>query len=342
MASPGNYASFGEASGARPLTLDTLRRVPDYQPFAPQFSSPTNITPALGAFAFTPPQSATDTMSPASAFSNASSIAFSTQESPRRQPYGFPMSSQSQYGAQQPYVPRLGLHDRLSRPLGESAGSPLRTSMSYSGFEADAAAHDQPSQRASSFSEQSSLVHSRPQQHRSLTGPSGPGPGPYGLGFTCGLSKNVRILPLTDVIVDGNMPSYQSSEQQQQQPQHSLPNTDVRRAAGLQPYRRSSSHLAGPPIVSYSPYQPAQFTTPQTQAYSHFTNHFQTPHFQDQFAHPGQVQQQHSGLHQQTSQHYAPIPSQQQHLVPLGSSAEEEGEEGDNSDGGVPVPVSYQ
>lgn len=187
MPSPGTYSTFGESSGVRPLTLDTLRRVPDYDAYGgqQQFASPTNITPALGAFAFTPPQSATDTMSPASAASNASTYSFQTQESPRRFPFGMPMSSQTGYGAHHAQIPRLHMHDRLGRPLGESVGSPLRSSMSYSGIGSTAVPSNHGQERASSFSEQSTSIHDRPQQHRSLTGPSPVASAPIGLGFSC-------------------------------------------------------------------------------------------------------------------------------------------------------------
>jgi len=185
MPSPGSYVSYGDANGVRPLTLDTLRRVPDYESYGQQYTSPTGITPALGSFAFTPPQSATDTMSPASAASNVSSFGFQTQESPRRQPFGLPLGSQSGFGGHHPHIPRLHLHDRFGRPFGESAGSPLRTSMSYSGLNQNNVSQPQQQERASSFSEHSVSVHDRPQQHRSLTNPSGGPSGPYGLGFSC-------------------------------------------------------------------------------------------------------------------------------------------------------------
>lgn len=184
MPSPGGYPPFGEPTGIRPLTLDTLRRVPEYEPYGQQYTSPTGITPALGAFAFTPPQSATDTMSPASAASNASAFSFQTQESPRRHPFGFSAGPQTGYGAHLAQMPRLHLHDRLGRPMAESAGSPLRTSMSYSGLGSSGMPSSQSQERASSYSEQSSL-QSRPQQPRSLTGPTGSASGPYGLGFSC-------------------------------------------------------------------------------------------------------------------------------------------------------------
>lgn len=189
--SPGGYTPFGEAAGVRPLTLDTLRRAPEYGQYGQQqYTSPTAITPALGAFAFTPPQSATETMSPASAASNVSSYGFQTQESPRRHPFGVPLGGHASYGSHHP-MPRPYSYDRLSRPVGESAGSPLRTSMSYSGLGSSGMPTSHPQERAASFSEQPPLRNDRPQQPRSLTGPTGAGPGPYSLGFSCAFNPSV-------------------------------------------------------------------------------------------------------------------------------------------------------
>lgn len=326
MPSPGTYGSYGDPSGVRPLTLDTLRRVPDFESYGQQYTSPTGITPALGSFAFTPPQSATDTMSPASAASNVSSFSFQTQESPRRHPFGLPMGAQSGYNAHHPHIPRLHLHDRFGRPMGESAGSPLRTSMSYSGLHHTNVSQSQHPERSSSFSEHSSSGHDRPQQHRSLTGPTGGTSGPYGLGFT--------YAPI---------PPYQSSEQQQSQ-QQTPTSTTAPSSSALPQYRRGSDHIAGPPISTYAQYQPSQFATPQMPQYSGFGGHFADQGFPNPFQHTPQ----HHASHQQTTPHvrqsgpnFTPVPSQPHHFVPLGSSSEHSAEEGDNSEGGVPLPPSY-
>lgn len=188
MPSPGAYSQFGPDSGAiRPLTLDTLRRVPDYEQFNQQYSSPTAISPAVGAFGFTPPQSATDTVSPGSAASDISAFGMHPrhpQESPRRPPYGFPMGHGSSIYGSHAQVSRLSAHDRFSRPMGETVSSPLRTSMSYSALGSGSVSQNQPSGRASSFSENSQNASERPQL-RNLTNPPTSGSGPYGLGFTC-------------------------------------------------------------------------------------------------------------------------------------------------------------
>jgi len=105
----------------------------------------------------------------------------------------------------------------------------------------------------------------------------------------------------------------------------------------MQEYRRSSSHLAGPPIGSYAPYQPPHFATPHIPPYPTFGQYpsqaFHSP-FQQQ------SQQQPQARHT-THQSFASIPSQTQGFTPLPGSGEHEAEQGDNSDGGVSLPATY-
>ncbi|KAK5722138.1 hypothetical protein LTR17_014411 [Elasticomyces elasticus] len=314
MPSPGAFGALGEASGIRPLTLDTLRRVPEYDPYGQHaYASPTGITPALGAFAFTPPQSATETMSPASLTGAASNYTLHNQDSPRRYPFAVPASAHPGFANQHSHMPRLHVHDRFNRPVGESAGSPLRTSMSYSGLASGGHSQASQDQRSSSFSEHSSNLQDRPQQHRSLTGPSGGPSGPVGLGFTY-----------------ANMPQYTTSEQQQHSSMHTHPSVDSQ-------YRRSSSHLAGPPITSHQqPYPPPQFTSPHVPQYAGFGAQYGGSNFPSAYQHS---QQSHSQSQQQHS--FASVPSQHHQYVPLSGSNEQEVEEADNSEGGVPLPASY-
>jgi len=195
LPSPGAYSQFGggDVGGIRPLTLDTLRRIPEYESFAQQnqYTSPTGISPAMGAFTFTPPHSATETVSPGSAGGDMASFGLQhrPQDSPRRPPFGFngmPIGAPTPgFGSHQPQIPRLHMHDRFNRSLGETASSPLRTSMSYSNLGNGSAQSNHTPERAASFSEQSVNSFGRSQQHRSLTNPTSAGAGPYGLGFTC-------------------------------------------------------------------------------------------------------------------------------------------------------------
>jgi len=203
MPSPSAFSHFGnEGNAIRPLTLDTLRRVPDYEHFNAQYSSPTGMNAGVGAYGFTPPQSATETISPSSAVSEISPFGMhprNPQESPRRPPYGFNTAHASSYYGSHAQLSRLHVHDRFSRPISEAVSSPLRTSMSYSSLGSGSASHIQPSGRASSFSEHPSAPTERPQL-RSLTNPVTSGSGPYGLGFTCKsgpISHSVKTQELT-------------------------------------------------------------------------------------------------------------------------------------------------
>ncbi|KXS95781.1 hypothetical protein AC578_6451 [Pseudocercospora eumusae] len=184
MSSIGGFPTYGgDSSAVRPLTLDTLRRVPDYEQYGQQYASPTGVSPALGAFAFTPPQSASDHLSPGSAASSMSPYVLQQQapyEASRRPPTGVPSSGHTAF-AGQPHLQRLPLHERLNRTMGESTGSPLRTSVSYSTLNSTSTPRHVP-ERAASFSEHS-FNQQRPQL-QSIGNPSGSESGPYGLGFS--------------------------------------------------------------------------------------------------------------------------------------------------------------
>jgi hypothetical protein len=131
LASPGSYTpGFPEGNMMRPLSIDTLRRGP-----MDSHISPTGISPAFGGFTFTPPQSATDTLSPVSQH-EGSPFGFPSgplDGSPRTSnPFSMPMSGPPAYAAQHS-IPRLSLHaDRIARSRADSLNSPLRSSMSYS------------------------------------------------------------------------------------------------------------------------------------------------------------------------------------------------------------------
>lgn len=205
LPSPGEYGQLATHGDVRPLTLDTLRRVPDYEQLGQhgqQFASPTGITPALGQFGFTPPQSATSTMSsamsstmsPTSAAGGGTAFDFQqrsgAQESPRRSMYGMAMGSQHQYPPNLGHLARMQAHERFQRPHGEPISSPLRSSMSYTGAAQESAVPYQAPNRASSFSEQTSYPSERPQYARSFTNPHA---SPYGLGFSCKFADLERI-----------------------------------------------------------------------------------------------------------------------------------------------------
>lgn len=130
LTSPGSYTpGYPDGNMMRPLNIDTLRRGP-----LDSHISPTGISPAFGGFTFTPPQSATDTLSPVS--HDGSPFGFPPaplDASPRTSnPFSMSVSSPPSYASHHS-IPRLSLHaDRIGRSRAESLNSPLRASLSYS------------------------------------------------------------------------------------------------------------------------------------------------------------------------------------------------------------------
>ncbi|KAF2766257.1 hypothetical protein EJ03DRAFT_181864 [Teratosphaeria nubilosa] len=299
---PGDYPAYAEISGIRPLTLDTLRGVPDYEAYNQQYASPTGISPAIGGFSFTPPHSASDTMSP--------STAYTFQASPRRPPLGVSTGDLSQdYGTR---LPRPSYHDRLSRSTTDLARSPLRTSMSYSALGSSAAVGaNQQQDRPFSYSGDSS---GRPGLQRRMTGPLPTTSCPYGIGL--------NYAP---------MPSYASSNDQQQR-QMADPATQT--PAGIPSYRRSSESLVNQPSSSMAPYQPAQYSTSTMPQYAHYHDQsYQSPFPYQGRQQPAQLLEHHSSstFGTMTSQH--PFAS-------LGGTTD--AETPGNSPGGVPLPQEYR
>ncbi|KAI7464745.1 hypothetical protein KC357_g7823 [Hortaea werneckii] len=314
MPSPGGY--FGQPESVRPLTLDTLRRVPDFDTYGhQQYISPTGVTPALGAFNFTPPQSATDTMSPSSAASN---FTFHTHESPRRPPFGMSVGSHPNYPTSHSQLSRPYLHERLTRGAGEQTGSPLRTSVSYSNLQSTMQPLNQPQERAASLTDPY-FFQARPQ--RSFTGPAGGPPGPYGLGF-----------------------SYNSSSQsgsEQQQP-YATPSSGASSSPSIPDYRRTSSHLAGPPIAGYPQFSTSPFAATQASQYPSYTQYAGQ-------AYPNQYQQQTQRQYSQSfsgqtspQTQYGAVTGQRQNYGQITMADQQEQGNGNSVEGGAPLPPSYE
>ena len=141
LASPGSYTpNFPEGNMMRPLSIDTLRRGP-----VDSHMSPTGISPAFGGFTFTPPQSATDSLSPVSQH-EGSPFGFPSSAldaSPRTSnPFSSSITTSPAYAAHH-NIPRLSLHaDRLARSRAESLSTPLRASMSYTNGDSLASSND--------------------------------------------------------------------------------------------------------------------------------------------------------------------------------------------------------
>ncbi|KAI7528343.1 hypothetical protein KC331_g15791 [Hortaea werneckii] len=314
MPSPGGY--FGQPEGVRPLNLDTLRRVPDFDAYGhQQYISPSGVTPALGAFNFTPPQSATDTMSPSSAASN---FTFQNHESPRRPPFGMSMGSHPNYPTSHTQLNRPYLHERLNRGVGEQTGSPLRTSVSYSNLQSTMQPLNQPQERAASLTDPY-FFQARPQ--RSFTGPAGGPPGPYGLGF-----------------------SYNSSSQSgsdQQQP-YATPSSGASSSPSIPDYRRTSSQFGGPPIAGYPQFSTSPYAATQASQYPSYTQYAGQ-------AYPNQYQQQPQRQYSQSfsgqtspQAQYGGVTGQRQNYGQITMADQQEQGNGNGVEGGAPLPPSYE
>ncbi|PPJ58570.1 hypothetical protein CBER1_06678 [Cercospora berteroae] len=176
---------YGDNGGGRSLTLDTMRRVPEYEQYGQQYASPTGVSPALGAFAFTPPPSASDHISPGSVAGSVSPYVLHNSapyESSRRLPTGLPAVGHTPYPSQPQHLQRMPLHERLGRTMGEPTSSPLRSSVSYAHLTSASAQPRHIPERAASFSEHG-YAHQRPQYQSHTSHATGEA-GPHGLGFS--------------------------------------------------------------------------------------------------------------------------------------------------------------
>lgn len=167
-----NTGMMHQAGHIRPLTLDTLRR----GDVGPNYVSPTTgMNPGMSSIAFTPPRSATDTTSP-----DMAAYGFN-QRPPMDSPRGMYRPSHQPPTYSQPPRPLPG-HERFRRESGETASSPLRSSLSYDSINTQSTqSQDQrPPAMTSTEPPQGYLAQQDPQ--RNMPPPSGP---PYGLGFSC-------------------------------------------------------------------------------------------------------------------------------------------------------------
>lgn len=340
-----SFAPYGGTTGPAALTLDTMRRSSVYQPYAQSFSSPTGITPAIGGFAFTPPQSATETTSPASAIGGSNAFNFQSIDSPRRTHYGPPAGAQPGYVSHLAQVPRIQTHERFNRTVSETVGSPLRTSMSYSGLNPGSASQSH-GERSNSFSEQSSYTHERTRQSRSNTTASVGGTGPYGLGFSCKSAPAMDAFGLTsDTHPDSQMPNnYQSPPQ----PTHSQPQTTPTShlPATLDAYRRTSPQTTAAPVTYANYTQQAYNTTPQMPQYSYYNSIYGSqpsygnyqPQLSEQQGHRPQLPQ---GSIPHPQQAFTPIVTGSQQFGAMMAPAVQPQDPGDNSDGGVPIGSTF-
>ncbi|KAI5201193.1 hypothetical protein E4T39_05335 [Aureobasidium subglaciale] len=316
-ASPASYGTALHQPGhIRPLTLDTLRR----GDLGPNYISPTGVPPGMTSMAYTPPHSATDTMSPVSRPPEAAAYGYnprSNLDSPQRAMFpGPPPSYTSQYS--QP--PRLPVHDRFRRASGETAtSSPLRSSMSYGSLSGESSQHPSEARTPGLQSSEGQGYISQQDAQRNMPPPSGP----YGLG-----------LP------PYGFPSYQSNVRPAQAPTSGAPSIDM-----INAYHRDSQQVLSQHQSSFPEYQqyhnPTPYSTPQMPHYANFGNQFAPP--SSSYSGPymqrpeQQAQPQQSSQAQQNSAPVAPGVAQR---PPYAGQRSNESE-ADHSDGGVPITSSY-
>ncbi|GAM87994.1 hypothetical protein ANO11243_060230 [Dothideomycetidae sp. 11243] len=163
----------------RPLTLDTAGRTVTSES---NYASPTSVTPALGAFSFTPPQSATETQSPISAAGEYGSFGFrSVMGSPRRTLLSPGHSSASSYSSSVPTtLNRVPTVDRQRQSSVDFVPLSLRSNLTP--FQAMPAMQQQ--DRRHSYSQNRASIH------RDM----GPPSAPVGLGFTLEGTPNYQTL----------------------------------------------------------------------------------------------------------------------------------------------------
>lgn len=262
LASPASFTpGFPESNMMRPLSIDTLRRPME------SHLSPTGISPAFGGFTFTPPQSATDTLSPVSTH-EGSPFGFPPaplDNSPRTSnPFSMSITASPVYSSHH-NIPRLSLHaDRVVRSRAESLQSPLRTSMSY-GNGSDSALsgpNDSPSHLdGSSISDRSG---SRPYSNSMSYG---------GLGYSCKLSVSRGcVSPLTGT--DSPVQGFQASSAQRMRSFSSSVPRRIELSTHYTPSRSTTTpQTATFPTYTSSPLvTPQSFAMPQLSAPHHLTS----------------------------------------------------------------------
>jgi hypothetical protein len=180
VSSLGCLPTFADQSSVRPLTLETTRRMPEYDNYSQMYPSPTGASPALGPFAFTPPGS--EHISPDSGPSISPFLdqQHSLGESVRR--HGIAMPPRSHVYSQNSLY-RLPFQTRLGPSNGDTPDPPLRSSISHSGLQSFSGGSQFVPERSSSFSEHNSQDLQRSYAQR-LIGNSNPiEQQPYGLAF---------------------------------------------------------------------------------------------------------------------------------------------------------------
>lgn len=271
----GTYSAYGDQGGVRPLTLDTTRGVADFDQYAQPYATSTGVSPALGAFALTPPHSGADHISPMTS-STISPYAMhqAAYESSRRGPVSLPAFEHTY--APLHHTQRLPLHDRIGRTYGESTSSSLRTSISHSGLGALGGQPRPLPERAASFSDQISYNHQHSQPPRSVGVTESE---PYGAGYPCECTDLRHILAIANRRTDHAPHSYPSNGSPQERP------TAVNHTTEPDQFRRVPTTLAyglyPPTNYTSAPYQNYQPQYASREAYGSFPQQVHTTNSQE-------------------------------------------------------------
>lgn len=166
FSSMGPYSVYGEHGGPQPLILDTARGVAEYDQYSQQYADSTGASPALGSFAFTPPSTGSDHISPAPS-NNMSPYGMqhhSTYDTARHGPSGL---ATFEHGYLQ-HPQRLSIREHVNRTYGEATISPLRASVSHSATGPMSGQPNSLPERVASFSDHTSYDHQPSQPPRSV------------------------------------------------------------------------------------------------------------------------------------------------------------------------------
>jgi hypothetical protein len=256
LASPAGFSpTFSDAHMMRPLSIDTLRRGPLESHMSPSSA----MSPAFGGFTFTPPQSATETLSPVSAH-DSSPFGFPSAPldgSPRTSnPFSLPTSTPSAYSTHH-NIPRLSLHaERIVRSRADSLNSPLRSNMGYG--HGSSSMHGSDSHNEASRSFTSSML-------------------PYGIGYSCTFS--IEALPLSQLTspLDAPVPGFQAASSNRLR---SFSNGMPRRIE-LSTHYTPSRNASTPQTAQFPSYSSAPLVTPHSYAMAQLS----APHHLTTFSH---------------------------------------------------------
>ena len=267
VVSPASYAStFGDGGMIRPLMMDGLKR---------QSTDESTISPISMSSAnyYTPPGSvpASENLSPISPVSERSNFAgpAMSQNSSCRgtNPFNRSNSVSTTYHTY-PHIPKLQIHDRVSRTRAESLASPLRSSMSYTANASEFG--DSQSFDNAMSSPHGSSTHESSEPARSMSFDA------VNLSYNTGFSREftlTKFLGISNNKAEGPLLGFQSAALARPRPTVTTfpPGLDLR------PQFRPLLPLSNFPHVPFPPsFQSAPLAAPQDFQLPQPTNPYQT------------------------------------------------------------------